>query len=99
MSHDYPLAAILPSLNEKERQVLFERFGSIRKIVDSDLKKVGETIGPDRIDVVAADLENYRLGLNKDLHPPIVPIRYDDPNGEARDLRPIRAINWLRENT
>jgi excinuclease ABC subunit C len=98
MSHYYQLAAILPSLNERERQTLFERFGSIRKIVESDMENVGETIGQNRIEVVAADLENYRLGLNGELLPPIVPIRYDDPNGEAGDLRPIRAVNWMREN-
>lgn len=98
MSHYYELAAILPSLNEKERQVLFERLGSIRKIVESDIKGIAEAIGPECVATVEADLENYRLGLSAGPRPPIVPIRYDDPNGEAADLRPIRAVNWAREN-
>lgn len=98
MSHYYHLAGILPSLNEKERQTLFERFGSIRKIVESEIKRVGETIGQDRIEAVAADLEAYRLGLSREILAPIVPIRYDDSNGAAGDLRPIRAVNWTREN-
>ncbi len=97
MSHYYQLAEILPSLNEKERQRLLERFGSIRKIVEAEPAKIGETLGPNRSESLAADLEVYRLGLNPELRPPIVPIRYDDPNGEADDLRPIRAGRLTRE--
>lgn len=98
MSHYYELAAILPSLNEKERQDLFERFGSIKKIVDADLANVVATIGGERAAMFAEDVDLYRRGVERKLRPPIVPIRYDDPNGEAGDLRPIRTINWARQN-
>lgn len=97
MSHYYELAAILPSLNEKERQQLLERFGSIRKVVEAELDNIVKAIGPDRMEAVSADLDKYRVGPIAELRPPIVPLRYDDPNGEAGDLRPIRALNWMRE--
>ena len=99
MSHYYQLAAILPSLNERERQTLFGRFGSIKRIIDSDLTRIADAIGHERAAAVAENLERYRRALSTEVLPPIVPIRYDDPNGKADDLRPIRATNWSRENS
>lgn len=96
MSHFYELAAILPSLNEKERQRLLTRFGSIRKILNSDSKKITEAVGAERAATVVQDLEIYRSEPGKKPLPLIVPIRYDDPNGMAGDLRPIKTSNRPR---
>ena len=91
MAHHYQLAGMLPSLNEKERQVLFEKIGSIRRIVESDTSLIADVIGVERAAVAANDVQTNSLGSNTQLLPPVVPLRYDDPNGEAFDLRPIKA--------
>jgi excinuclease ABC subunit C len=93
MAHFYELAEILPSLNEKERQGLTARLGSIRKILEADEGTIIDMVGADRASAILTDLENFRNGNAKDLRPLIVPIRYDDPNGQAADLRPISTVN------
>ena len=92
MAHFYEPAALLPSLNEHERQQLLARFGSLRKIAAADSKKIADVIGPERAVRAAADIESGRGSETKAL-PLIVPIRYDDPNGLAGDLRPIHRRN------
>lgn len=96
MSHFYELAAILPSLNERERQVLMARLGSIKQIVSAEPTRIADVLGPMRSMLVRQDMEIYRRGDSNKPMPLIVPIRYDDPNGEAGDLRPIKTIHRTR---
>lgn len=98
-AHFYELAGILPSLNEKERQILLARFGSIRKIIEAGAEKIAVVIGSDRHDAIAADLKNFKNGRSKKNLPLIVPVRYDDPNGLAGDLRPIKSANRSRRSS
>ena len=93
MSHFYELAAIFPSLNERERQLLMARLGSIKQIVNSEPARIADILGPQRSKLFQRDLEVHRRGESKKQVPLIVPIRYDDPNGEAGDLRPIKTTN------
>ncbi|MDQ6788714.1 MAG: excinuclease ABC subunit UvrC [Acidobacteriota bacterium] len=83
--HFYELFQITSFLSAKERYLLLRHFGSLkelRKTVEADLIKIlGEEKG-----------KLIYLKLKEDFskaEPFIVAIRYDDPNGEAEDLRPI----------
>ena len=82
MMHFYELAAILPSISERERHDLFRRFGSIRKIVQS------EAVLEER---VRNDIERYRTGASPVSRPLIVPIRFVETDGAAEDLIPIES--------
>ena len=91
MGYYYELAGILPSLNERERQSMLVRFGSIKRIVELSESEIRDAAGEARSEAILMDLNAYRLGKANKKMPLIVPIRYDDPNGEAGDLRPIQA--------
>ena len=85
MKHFYELAAILPSLNERERQALFREFGSIRKIVELDDRDLTTRFGKRAVD----DIARYRRGESAEPRPLIVPIRFVETEGAAEDLIPI----------
>lgn len=93
MGYYYELAGILPSLNERERQRLFVKFGSIKRIVDINEADIRAALGDESLPKILHDLENYKLGKAVKIQPLIVPIRYDDPDGDAGDLRPIKSVN------
>lgn len=91
MSHYYELAKILPSLDEKERLRLLKKFGSlgkIRQISESDLGEITDSRKKHRI---LNDLKNFNLGNAPQIAPLIVPLRFDDENGDARNLQPLAS--------
>ena len=96
MAHFYELAAVLPSLNEKERQELLTRFGTIANIVKLDRHEIANVVEATKLPAVINDLEDHRSGRSRPVVPLIVPIRFDDPNGKAGDLRPIPASRISR---
>ena len=89
MMHFYELAAILPSLNESERQELMRDVGSIRKIVSLDDDQVKKRFGKTKGGLVVRDLTRYRNGRSPAPVPLIVPIRFVETDGAAEDLIPI----------
>jgi len=89
MMHFYELAAILPSLNERERHELLREFGSIKKITKLDAETLENRFGKSKAALVSADLAQFRKGESATPRPLIVPIRYVEPDGAADDLRPI----------
>ncbi|CAN5491420.1 hypothetical protein BH18ACI3_BH18ACI3_19600 [soil metagenome] len=91
MGYFYELAAILPSLNENERQMLLVKFGSIKKILEIGEFQLRELFSKEKVVRILLDQKNNREGKSRKIRPPIIPIRYDDPNGDAGDLRPIKA--------
>ncbi len=93
MAHFYEWAGLFPSLNERERQKLKKAFGSITQLMDADVNRLTEVIGRKRSDTVMNDLARYREGKADKVLPLIVPLRFDDPDGKASDLRPINAPN------
>ncbi|MEO8572433.1 MAG: UvrB/UvrC motif-containing protein [Pyrinomonadaceae bacterium] len=88
MMHFYELAAMAPSLNERERQELLREAGSLRAIADLDrefyVKRFGAKKGKDIVTAIAA----FRSG-DVSPKPLIVPISFVELAGSADDLIPI----------
>jgi excinuclease ABC subunit C len=91
MMHFYELAAILPSISERERQDLLREFGSIRKIVSLENMELEKRFGKRRGKHVADDIALYQNGENPPPRPLIVPIRFVETYGAAEDLIPIES--------
>lgn len=89
MMHFYELAAILPSLDERERQQLLRELGSIRKIVALDANEFEKRFGKTTGNSAAADLERFREGRSPKAQALIVPIRFVETDGAAEDLIPM----------
>ena len=89
MMHFYELAAILPSLNERERQELLREVGSIRTITELDPAELVKRFGKKKAAAVERDLTAFRDGRSPAPEPLIVPIRFVETDGEAEDLIPI----------
>jgi excinuclease ABC subunit C len=89
-SHFYELAGILPDLTEKERRSLLQKFGSIKNLKKTVQNDFVEIFGNEKGENVFVTLNNYVHRNNFSLESLIVPIRYDDPNGQANDLQPLK---------
>jgi excinuclease ABC subunit C len=85
----YELASALPSADEKTRRLLWQKAGSIKNLKDLSAKDLKAELDGPAAEAILRDLENYKAGGAEKIAPPIVPIRYDDPNGDARDLQPL----------
>ena len=91
MMHFYELAAMLPSLNERERQELVRELGSIKAIADSDPSLFEARFGKKKAKLLAEDLAAFRSGTAHDPQPLIVPISFVETDGAAEDLIPIET--------
>jgi excinuclease UvrABC nuclease subunit len=91
MMHFYELGAVLPSLNERERQHLFREFGSIKKIVRLTSEQMESQIGKRKAPRAVSDIAKFRAGRSRQLQPLIVPIRFVETDGAAEDLIPIET--------
>jgi excinuclease ABC subunit C len=89
MSGFYELAGILPSFSEAERQALVTEVGSIRRITDMSDEKISEMFDTKTAKRLIGDLARFRAGESAEVLPLVVPVRYDELDGEADDLRPI----------
>lgn len=89
-SHFYELAGILPMLTEIERNLLLRKFGSIKNIKKTVENDFIEVLGNHKGSAAFQQLNQAENSRYSPLKALIVPIRYDDPNGEAKDLRPLR---------
>ena len=89
MSHFYELAEILPSINESERQSLLQNFGSIKKLLQLEEKDLSEFFRMEKTKLIRQNLIDYQKGNSRKIEPLIVPIRFDDENGDAKDLQPL----------
>jgi len=96
--HFYELAAILPSLNERERHELIREFGSIKKIVELTPSQLETRVGKTLAIPAAKDLEAFRNGNSPRPEPLIVPIRFVELDGAAEDLIPIEARLSAKES-
>ena len=91
-SHFYRLAAVLPSVNEKTRRKILQKFGSINKLKSASLKDLIEIFDAEIAEIIWKDLQNYKTGGEQKAEPLIVPIRFDAPNGDAQNLQPLKTF-------
>jgi excinuclease ABC subunit C len=89
ISHFYELAKILPSINEGDRRVLIQKFGSLKALSAAGAEELEKFLDKEKTEIVLRDLKKYRGSPLSNVKPLIVPIRFDDPNGEAMDLQPL----------
>jgi excinuclease ABC subunit C len=89
-THNYELAAILPSLNEAERRTVLKTAGSISKLTTLSDDQVSKLLNANLAKRIIRDLKNVRNSRPIEVIPLIVPIRFDAENGSADDLRPIK---------
>jgi excinuclease ABC subunit C len=87
--HNYELATVLPSINEAERRNVLRAAGSIRKLTTLSETDVFKLFDARTARKIVHDLRIFRSGNSEPVMPLIVPIRFDDPDGAADDLRPI----------
>ncbi|MBC7899110.1 MAG: hypothetical protein H7070_03570 [Saprospiraceae bacterium] len=92
MVYFYELAGILPSLDEGERQSLFVKFGSIKRILDLNEKDFAGSLGKGKARKAFENLNTYIAGRSPNVRPLVVPVRLIDPNGAGGDLRPIDSF-------
>ena len=90
-SHFYELAAVLPSVKEKTRRAVLRKFGSINNLKNASFEDLTAAIDLTTAEIIWKDLQNYHSNGEKKIEPLIVPIRYDDPNGDANNLKPLRS--------
>lgn len=94
MAHFYEVNQILPTLKQNERQSLLQNFGSLAGVKNASEKELVEFLGAIKGKMVFKELEKEH-GKPK---PFIVPIRFDDPNGEATDLQPLNLPETFYKN-
>ena len=87
-SHFYELASVLPSLDEKMRRAVLKKIGSINALKNSSIEKLKIEFDLQTAETIWKDLQINQQKIT----PPIVPIRYDDPNGDANNLQPLQSL-------
>ncbi len=84
-AHFYEVFYALPFLREKERYLLLRKFRSLKAVKTAGENELIEVLGETKGKAVFRQLKS-----NVETEEPfIVPIRYDEPNGEATDLQPL----------
>lgn len=89
-SHFYELASVLPSLDENSRREILRKFGSINNLKNTKLENLKADFDLKIAEIIWKDLQNHKSNGGKKIEIPIVPIRYDDPNGDAQNLQPLQ---------
>ncbi|MEO6588459.1 MAG: hypothetical protein ABIP06_03935 [Pyrinomonadaceae bacterium] len=91
-SHFYELASVLPSLDEKTRREILRKTGSINALKKFSPEKLKVNFDLHTAETIWKDLQNHKQSGGQKIMPPIVPIRYDDPNGDANNLQPLSSL-------
>lgn len=89
-SHFYELASVLPFSHETLRREILRKFGSINNLKNTSFEKLKTEFDSDAAEIIWKDLENHKSNGGRKIEIPIVPIRYDDPNGDANNLQPLQ---------
>ena len=86
-AHFYEVFYALPFLRERERYLLLRRFRSLKAVRAATERELIEVLGASNGSMIFERLKSNDETKN----PFIVPIRYDEANGEAADLLPLFA--------
>lgn len=89
-SHFYELASVLPSVKENLRREILRKFGSINNLKNASFENLKAEFELKVAETIWKDLQNYKSNGGTKIEIPIVPIRYDDPNGDAQNLQPLQ---------
>lgn len=89
-SHFYELASVLPSVNEKRRREILRKASSINSLKNFSFEKLTADFDLRTAESIWKDLQTHKQSGEQKISPPIVPIRYDDPNGDAQNLQPLQ---------
>lgn len=84
-AHFYEVFYALPFLKEKERYLLLQKFRSLKAVKAAAENELTEFLGEENGKIIFRQLKTDE----KLKEPFIVPVRYDEPNGEAADLQPL----------
>jgi len=86
--------ASLPGLSEKQRRLLLLNFGSVKRVREAATAELAKFIGLEAAQQLQAQLTAAkRPATELTLQSLLVPVRLDDPLGDAADLRPIRSTD------
>jgi excinuclease ABC subunit C len=85
-------ALSLPGLSEKQRRLLLLNFGSAKRIAEASRTELTNYLGEEMAAILHTRLQQPVQSLSA-LSTLLVPVRLDDPFGDAADLRPIRATD------
>jgi excinuclease ABC subunit C len=94
-AHFYEIDKMIPRLSQTERRELLKKFGSLAALKNASENELIEFSGAEKGASVYKDLQTE----NKKIEPFIVPIRFDDPNGAASDLRPLNLPETFYRKT
>ncbi len=94
MAHFYEVFAALTILKQNERQNLLKNFGSLNDVKKASEKELKEFLGSIKGKMVFNELQKE----HGKTEPFIVPIRFDDPNGDAADLQPLSLPETFYKN-
>ncbi|MGI8669887.1 MAG: excinuclease ABC subunit UvrC [Aridibacter sp.] len=92
-AHFYELAGLLPILNEKERNELIRKFGSIKRLKDGAQEDFIDLLGDKNGRKVFFLLKMKEKNQPVEIKPLIVQIGFDAENGKAEDLQPLKLMN------
>ncbi len=89
-SHFYEAVALLPSISEKERRFLLQKYGSLKELKTASEDDLIKLTDAEKAGKIWIDLQ--KIDENKKIESLIVPIRFDDEEGDALDLQPLSAL-------
>lgn len=95
MRHFYEIDSRLPALSPVERRDLLQRFGSLNAAENAAENELIKLYGAAKGAAIYKDL---RID-NKKIEPFIVPVRFDEANGAASDLKPLSLPDTFYRKT
>ncbi len=91
-SHFYELAAVLPNAEEKTRREVLRKLGSTNGLKNISFEDLKANFDLEIAETIWNDLQNFKQNGEHKITPPIVPVRYDDANGDAQNLQPLQSF-------
>lgn len=90
-SHFYELARILPGFSESDRRSILKEAGSIKRLKNMGMKELAGVFGGERAHFINEAIRNEAATAGTERK--LIPVRFDDLNGDAEDLQPLETLN------